>query len=90
MKDWNGLLRLNVTFQPDRYSGGLTAFLKSACDASESELFSSTAATASGNEELLEEISVVYLAWKRLRKLRASNEKWSEADYVANVYVLSE
>ncbi|KAF8846231.1 hypothetical protein BDN67DRAFT_26728 [Paxillus ammoniavirescens] len=72
--------------KPDGHSGGLTAFLKSACDASESELFSSTAATSSGNEELLEEISVVYLAWKRLRKLRASNEKWSEADYVANVY----
>ncbi|KAF9244556.1 hypothetical protein BU15DRAFT_42061, partial [Melanogaster broomeanus] len=61
----------------------LAAFLKSAFDAS-SELFSSPA--AAGDGDILEEISVVYLAWKRLRKLRASNEKWSEADYVANVY----
>ncbi|KAG9314234.1 hypothetical protein JVU11DRAFT_5021 [Chiua virens] len=34
----------------------------------------------------VEELSVVYLAWKRLRKMRASNERWSEADYVASVY----
>lgn len=35
----------------------------------------------------MEEISVVYLAWKRLCKMRAINERWSEADYVASVYV---
>ncbi|KAF9229122.1 hypothetical protein BS17DRAFT_4779 [Gyrodon lividus] len=70
--------------KPGGYSAGLTAFLKSAFGAS-SDLFSSTAA-ATGDEELWEEISVVYLAWKRLHKLRVSNEKWSEADYVANVY----
>jgi hypothetical protein len=68
--------------KPGRCSGGLAAFLKSAFDASP-ELFSRTA--MAGDSEILEEISVVYLAWKRLRKLRASNEKWSEADYVANV-----
>ena len=37
----------------------------------------------------MEEIFVVYLAWRRLRKMRASNERWSEADYVASVYVLA-
>ena len=31
---------------------------------------------------------MVFLAWKRLRKMRDSNERWSEADYVASVYVL--
>ncbi|KIJ68197.1 hypothetical protein HYDPIDRAFT_36698 [Hydnomerulius pinastri MD-312] len=67
----------------ERCSGGLKAFLKSALDASP-DLFSN-AATA-GNEEILEEVSVVYLAWKRLRKMRAGSEKWSEAEYVANVY----
>ncbi|KAF9462090.1 hypothetical protein BDZ94DRAFT_1290407 [Collybia nuda] len=36
--------------------------------------------------ELYAEISVVFCAWKRLQWMRKSREKWSEADYAANVY----
>jgi len=32
------------------------------------------------------EIPVVFSAWERLQRMRKSREKWSEADYVANVY----
>lgn len=38
-----------------------------------------------GDKEVLEDVVPVYQAWKRLRKMRASKEKWSEADYVATV-----
>lgn len=65
-------------------SEGFAGFLKLAFDTS-SHLFSSNPKTQ--DEELMEELSVVFLAWKRLRKMRASNERWSEADYVASVYV---
>lgn len=63
---------------------GLVNFLKSAFDASP-HVFSTKPKIR--DEGLIEEIAVVYLAWKRLRKMRASNERWSEADYVASVYV---
>jgi len=36
--------------------------------------------------ELYSDITIVYSAWRRLRYMRQSNEKWSEADFVANVY----
>ncbi|RDB28803.1 hypothetical protein Hypma_015691 [Hypsizygus marmoreus] len=36
--------------------------------------------------ELYTEVSIVFSAWRRLRWMRKSKEKWSEADYVANVY----
>ncbi|KAF8078771.1 hypothetical protein FPV67DRAFT_1558000 [Lyophyllum atratum] len=36
--------------------------------------------------ELYAEVSIVFSAWRRLRWMRKSKEKWSEADYVANVY----
>ncbi|KAF8140397.1 hypothetical protein EV363DRAFT_1393305 [Boletus edulis] len=64
-------------------SQGLCNFLKLAFDTSPN-LFSSKPKTQ--DEELMEEIAVVFLAWKRLHKMRASNERWSEADYVASVY----
>lgn len=35
--------------------------------------------------ELYSEITIVFSAWRRLQKMRRSKEKWSEADYVANV-----
>lgn len=67
-----------------RHNGeGLGSFLKLAFETS-SHLFSSNLKIQ--DEELME-ISVVFLAWKRLRKMRASNERFSEADYVASVYV---
>ena len=65
-------------------SEGLGSFLKLAFNTSP-HLFSSN--PRSQDEELMEVIPVVFLAWKRLRKMRASNERWSEADYVASVYV---
>jgi solute carrier family 25 carnitine/acylcarnitine transporter 20/29 len=37
------------------------------------------------NNELFEDVCVVFSAWKRLAKMRSSKEKWSEADFVANV-----
>ncbi|GLB36000.1 hypothetical protein LshimejAT787_0302880 [Lyophyllum shimeji] len=36
--------------------------------------------------ELHEETSIVFSTWCRPRSMRKSKEKWSEADYVANVY----
>ncbi|KAH7885923.1 hypothetical protein F5I97DRAFT_1809627 [Phlebopus sp. FC_14] len=69
--------------KPETCSEGLAAFLKSAFEAAP-DLFSTTA--IAGGEEILEDISVVYLAWKRLRKMRSNSEKWSEAEYAANVY----
>ncbi|KAH9937050.1 uncharacterized protein B0H18DRAFT_185722 [Fomitopsis serialis] len=38
------------------------------------------------NKQLLCELQVVLSAWKRIKKMRASSRKWSEADYAANVY----
>jgi hypothetical protein len=35
--------------------------------------------------ELYAEVSIVFRAWQRLQWMRKSNEKWSEADYAANV-----
>jgi len=37
-------------------------------------------------EGLLSELSCVLLAWKKLLWLRRNNERWSEADFAANVY----
>ena len=34
---------------------------------------------------MLTEITIVFSAWQRLQQMRKSREKWSEADYVANV-----
>ncbi|KAL4070810.1 hypothetical protein J3A83DRAFT_4358899 [Scleroderma citrinum] len=69
--------------KPEGCSSGLAAFLRSALEASP-KLFSSANSTEDG--AILEDVVSVYHAWKRLRKMRASKEKWSEADYVANVY----
>jgi hypothetical protein len=38
--------------------------------------------------ELYAEIVTVFSAWKRLCRMRQSKEKWSEADFAANVYAL--
>lgn len=37
--------------------------------------------------ELYAEIAIVFSAWRRLQRMRKSKEKWSEGDFVANVYV---
>ncbi|KAG1717962.1 hypothetical protein EDD22DRAFT_983737 [Suillus occidentalis] len=60
-------------------------FAKFITDASQTapELFS---ADHCGSSELFEDVCVVFSAWKRLIKMRSSKEKWSEADFVANVY----
>lgn len=79
-----GQLVNNVQKSAKYSSEGFGSFLKLAFDAS-SHLFSGNSKTQ--DEELVEDISVVFLAWKRLRKMRVSNERWSEADYVASVYV---
>jgi len=36
--------------------------------------------------ELYAEITIVFSAWRRLERMQKSKEKWSEADYTANVY----
>jgi solute carrier family 25 carnitine/acylcarnitine transporter 20/29 len=36
--------------------------------------------------EIYAEMTIVFSAWRRLRWIRKSKEKWSEADFVANVY----
>jgi len=36
--------------------------------------------------ELYAEITIVFSAWRRLQRMRKSKEKWSEADFTANVY----
>ncbi|OCH96056.1 hypothetical protein OBBRIDRAFT_359785 [Obba rivulosa] len=41
---------------------------------------------AKDSQDLLSDIQCVYAAWKRLQKMRSSSRRWSEADYVANVY----
>ncbi|OBZ79705.1 hypothetical protein A0H81_00990 [Grifola frondosa] len=46
----------------------------------------SPAVLAAESKELLCDIQTVFSAWNRLQKMRQSSRKWSEADYVANVY----
>ncbi|KAG1817800.1 hypothetical protein EV424DRAFT_1324215 [Suillus variegatus] len=60
-------------------------FAKFIADASRTapELFS---VDQSASNELFEDVCVVFSAWKRLAQMRSSKEKWSEADFVANVY----
>lgn len=70
--------------KPRKCSSGLETFLKAAL--AESPDLLSEATSREENEEGLEEASIVYHAWKRLHKMCDSNERWSEADYVANVY----
>ncbi|KLO15054.1 hypothetical protein SCHPADRAFT_902769 [Schizopora paradoxa] len=48
-------------------------------------LFSKELSTESC-EDLLSELSCVLLAWKKLQWMRRNNERWSEADFAANVY----
>jgi solute carrier family 25 (mitochondrial carnitine/acylcarnitine transporter), member 20/29 len=36
---------------------------------------------------LYAEIATVVSAWRRLRRMRVSKEKWSEGDFAANVFV---
>ncbi|KZT72792.1 hypothetical protein DAEQUDRAFT_762604 [Daedalea quercina L-15889] len=45
-----------------------------------------TQVSTDDSKHLLSELQVVFSAWKRLRKMRKSSRKWSEADYAANVY----
>jgi len=47
------------------------------------ELFSENIADSQG---LFAKMTIIYSAWRRLKLMRTSNEKWSEADFVANVY----
>lgn len=54
------------------------------CYATSPSLFSASANNADV-ADLYAEISIVYSAWKRMQRMRSSSEKWSEADYVANV-----
>ena len=42
------------------------------------------------NEDLLLGLQSVFSSWQRLDKMRKSSRRWSEADYVANVCVLTE
>ncbi|PCH33740.1 hypothetical protein WOLCODRAFT_112414 [Wolfiporia cocos MD-104 SS10] len=37
-------------------------------------------------KQMLSDLQLVFAAWTRLKKMRESSRKWSEADYVANVY----
>jgi len=48
-------------------------------------LFSDTVDGAS-LPRLYDEITTVVSAWRRLRRMRMSKEKWSEGDFAANVY----
>jgi solute carrier family 25 carnitine/acylcarnitine transporter 20/29 len=38
------------------------------------------------DKSLFTDLCAVFTAWKRLRAQRVSGEKWSEADFAANVY----
>lgn len=37
-------------------------------------------------KDLLSDLSCVFLAWRQLQWMRKAKEKWSEADFAANVY----
>lgn len=66
----------------------LLEFLEGAC-ISNPDLFSDTIVYSSSEvHELFEELMTVRLAWQRLQSMRRFREKWSEADYAANVYNL--
>ncbi|KAJ7706337.1 hypothetical protein B0H17DRAFT_624226 [Mycena rosella] len=47
------------------------------------ELYSESIVDSKG---LFSKMSIVFSAWRRLKVMRKSKEKWSEADYAANVY----
>lgn len=40
------------------------------------------------SQDLLRDLQNVFSAWQRLKKMRKSSRRWSEADYVANVSVV--
>ena len=66
---------------------GLLKFLKKA-KSERPSLFSESECPPLGSneEDLVEELSCVYVAWKKLMQMKDSKERWSEADFAANVY----
>ncbi|KIJ46532.1 hypothetical protein M422DRAFT_46219 [Sphaerobolus stellatus SS14] len=67
-------------------SPNLLEFLRSAHN-HDPELFSdSVSYDLEETHQLFEELTTVRLAWNRLKNMRQSGQKWSEADYAANVY----
>ncbi|KAJ7293426.1 hypothetical protein C8J57DRAFT_1551915 [Mycena rebaudengoi] len=63
-------------------TGDFLEFLKE-IHASRPELFCDKTADVQG---LFSKMTFVHSAWKRLNIMRKSKERWSEADYAANVY----
>jgi hypothetical protein len=62
-------------------TGDFLEFLKE-IHASRPELFCDKTADVQG---LFSKMTFVHSAWKRLNIMRKSKERWSEADYAANV-----
>jgi solute carrier family 25 carnitine/acylcarnitine transporter 20/29 len=60
-------------------------FIKDAYDVCPA-LFSKEVFASADISKIFIEITIVFSAWRRLRWMRKSKEKWSEADFVANVY----
>ena len=76
----------SISQQLKSLSPNLLDFLKTAHN-HDPELFSNEATySAQDTSQLLEELTTVRLAWSRLKDMRQSGQKWSEADYAANVY----
>lgn len=48
-------------------------------------LFSDNADRSIDIPELYAEMSIVFFAWRRMQWMQKSKERWSEAEYVANV-----
>ena len=65
---------------------GLLKFLLKAKSERPSLFAESDFPSPESEDELVEELSCVYMAWKKLVQMKESKERWSEADYAANVY----
>jgi solute carrier family 25 carnitine/acylcarnitine transporter 20/29 len=68
------------------------AFIKKAHRACPSLFYSSTEnqeeneADTITRQALFTDLHAVFLAWKRLKQMTSSHQKWSESDYATNVY----
>ncbi|GJJ09911.1 hypothetical protein Clacol_004135 [Clathrus columnatus] len=77
---------ISDVFDSQGLSASLKEFLRGA-HKSRPDLFSdSIYYNASETNVLFDELTTVKLAWNKLQAMRRSGEKWSEADFAANVY----
>ncbi|KIJ29131.1 hypothetical protein M422DRAFT_104729, partial [Sphaerobolus stellatus SS14] len=85
--DLPGELRVDVAYVFDLSGRIPSEWILEVSNRCSSQLFSdSVSYDLEETHQLFEELTTVRLAWNRLKNMRQSGQKWSEADYAANVY----